>query len=55
MPPTHTSSPAPVTIWRPRIWFTVMPYFRQCGPPALVETLPPMEETIWLEGSGAKK
>ena len=32
----------------------VIPYLRQCGPPALVETLPPIEETIWLEGSGAK-
>ena len=32
----------------------VIPYFRQCGPPAFVETLPPMEETIWLDGSGAK-
>src|SRR5213594_4231073 len=31
-----------------------MPYLRQCGPPALVDTLPPMDETIWLEGSGAK-
>ena len=31
-----------------------MPYLRQWGPPALVETLPPMDETIWLEGSGAK-
>ena len=32
----------------------VIPYFRQCGPPALVETLPPIDDTIWLDGSGAK-
>ena len=30
----------------------VMPYFRQCMPPAFVETLPPMVETTWLPGSG---
>ena len=55
LPPTHTSSPVPVTSWRPSTWLVVMPYFRQCGPPAFVETLPPMEDTIWLDGSGAKK
>ncbi len=32
----------------------VIPYLRQCGPPAFVETLPPMDDTIWLDGSGAK-
>ncbi len=32
-----------------------MPYLRQCGPPALVEAFPPIEDTIWLDGSGAKK
>jgi hypothetical protein len=37
------------------MWFTVMPYLRQWGPPALVDALPPIDETIWLEGSGAKK
>src|SRR6059058_6674543 len=35
-------------------WLAVIPYLRQCGPPALVDTLPPMDDTIWLEGSGAK-
>src|SRR5262249_62280338 len=37
------------------MWLVVMPYLRQCGPPALVATLPPIDETIWLDGSGAKK
>ena len=37
------------------MWFTVIPYLRQWGPPAFVEAFPPMEDTIWLEGSGAKK
>src|ERR1700757_2108008 len=37
------------------MWLVVIPYFRQWGPPALVATLPPIDETIWLEGSGAKK
>src|SRR5436853_2547369 len=37
------------------MWLAVIPYLRQWGPPALVATLPPIEETIWLDGSGAKK
>src|SRR5262245_60842608 len=43
-----------MTISRPKTWLVVTPYLRQCGPPALVPTLPPIEDTIWLEGSGAK-
>ena len=31
-----------------------MPYFRQCAPPELKAMLPPMVQTDWLEGSGAK-
>ena len=31
----------------------VTPYARQCGPPAFVFTLPPIEEVCWLDGSGA--
>ena len=31
----------------------VTPYARQCGPPAFVLTLPPIEEVCWLDGSGA--
>ncbi|MNT55772.1 hypothetical protein D3C72_1930340 [compost metagenome] len=32
---------------------TVRPYFRQCTPPAFSATLPPMEQAICEEGSGA--
>jgi hypothetical protein len=34
-------------------WFVVKPYFRQWTPPEFSARLPPMEETIWLAGSGA--
>src|SRR5581483_11354250 len=36
-----------------RTWFEVTPYARQCGPPALVFTLPPIELVCCEEGSGA--
>ena len=29
------------------------PYLRQCTPPEFSATLPPMEQAIWLDGSGA--
>jgi hypothetical protein len=32
----------------------VKPYFRQWAPPEFSATLPPIVQTIWLEGSGAK-
>jgi hypothetical protein len=31
----------------------VKPYFRQCAPPEFSAMLPPIEQTIWLDGSGA--
>ena len=37
----------------PSMWLEVMPYFRQCAPPELKATLPPMVQIGWLEGSGA--
>ena len=36
-----------------RMLCTVRPYLRQCTPPEFSATLPPMEQAIWLEGSGA--
>jgi hypothetical protein len=27
--------------------------FRQCAPPEFSAMLPPIEQTIWLDGSGA--
>ena len=53
--PSVSTSPVPVTTSRPRTWCATFPYLRAWGPPALVAAFPPIEETIWLEGSGAKK
>ena len=50
--PSSTTSPSMVTT-RARTLCTVRPYFRQCTPPEFSATLPPMEQAIWLEGSGA--
>src|SRR5690606_15454149 len=54
-PPVQITSPLGSTTSRPRIWFEVTPYFRQCGPPELLATLPPMVQARCDEGSGAKK
>ncbi len=37
-----------------RTWALVTPSARQCGPPELLATLPPIEHVCWLLGSGAK-
>ena len=37
---------------RPSTWLTVKPYLRQCAPPEFSATLPPMEQTCWLDGIG---
>ena len=31
------------------------PYLKQCAPPEFSATLPPIVQTIWLDGSGGKK
>ena len=36
------------------MWAFVTPSARQCGPPELLATLPPIEHVCWLLGSGAK-
>ena len=36
------------------MWALVTPSARQCGPPELLATLPPIEHVCWLLGSGAK-
>src|SRR4051794_37633296 len=36
------------------MWALVTPSERQCGPPELLATLPPIEHVCWLLGSGAK-
>jgi hypothetical protein len=30
----------------------VKPYLKQCAPPEFSATLPPIVQTIWLDGSG---
>jgi hypothetical protein len=45
--PSGRTTSAPIT------WFVVKPYFRQWTPPEFSARFPPMEETIWLAGSGA--
>ena len=52
-PPRRSISPSMVTISIPMTLFVVSPYLRQCTPPEFSLTLPPMVQTIWLEGSGA--
>ena len=51
--PSQTSSPSGVTISSPITWCTVKPCLRQCAPPEFSATLPPTEQTTWLDGSGA--
>ena len=53
MPPISTSSPCGVTSSTPVTWLVVNPYLRQWAPPEFSATLPPMEHTCWLDGSGA--
>ena len=36
------------------MWLAVTPSARQCGPPELLATLPPIVHVCWLLGSGAK-
>ena len=49
----HTS-PDGSTTSRARMCAEVTPSDRQCGPPELFATFPPMVQLCWLEGSGAK-
>src|SRR4029077_10090869 len=52
--PSQVSSPDGVTTSRPVTWCTVNPCLRQCAPPEFSATLPPIEQTTWLDGSGAE-
>ena len=53
LPPIRMTSPSMVTISTPSTLFVVRPYFKQCTPPEFSAILPPIEQAIWLEGSGA--
>ncbi len=46
-------SPVISTISQPSTLLVVMPYFRQCTPPEFSATLPPIEQAICDDGSGA--
>ena len=52
--PNITTSPSAVTISTASTWLTVEPSARQCGPPELLATFPPMVQAAWEDGSGAK-
>ena len=51
-PPSVTTVPSCSTTTRPSTWLSVTPYLRQCGPPALVATLPPIVLTCCEDGIG---
>ncbi|CAB5026513.1 unannotated protein [freshwater metagenome] len=53
-PPSTTSEPSDRTTSQAKIWLDVTPSARQCGPPELFATFPPMVQLCWLLGSGAK-
>ncbi len=51
--PNSTTSPSTVTARTRSTLCKVRPYFRQCTPPEFSATLPPIEQAICEEGSGA--
>src|SRR2546427_6485701 len=53
-PPSCTTLLSGSTNSRPVTWLEVTPQASVCGPPEFSETLPPMVQDFWLEGSGAK-
>ncbi len=52
--PMRSSDPSGMTMSSASTCALVTPYARQCGPPAFVLTLPPIDDVCWLDGSGAK-
>ena len=50
--PTRVTVPSESTMSRASTCADVTPYARQCGPPAFVATLPPIDETCCEDGSG---
>ena len=52
-PPSMVTLPSGRTVSTASTWAAVTPYARQCGPPALVATLPPMVHACCDDGSGA--
>ena len=51
--PNTTTSPSIVTARTRSTLWTVRPYLRQCTPPEFSATLPPIEQAICEDGSGA--
>jgi hypothetical protein len=52
-PPSIVVDPSASTTSTARTWVAVTPDARQCGPPALVATLPPIVHACCDDGSGA--
>ena len=52
-PPSIATEPSASTTSIASTWVAVTPDARQCGPPALVATLPPMVHACCDDGSGA--
>ena len=52
-PPSTSTEPSGSTTSTASTWADVTPAARQCGPPALVPTLPPMLQACCDDGSGA--
>ena len=52
--PRTVTVPSASTTSRAMMWLAVTPSARQCGPPELFATLPPIVHVCWLLGSGAK-
>ena len=50
----RSTVPSGRTTSRATMWLAVTPSARQCGPPELFATLPPIVHVCWLLGSGAK-
>ena len=53
-PPSTVTVPSGNTTSMASTCAAVTPSARQCGPPELLATLPPIEHVCWLLGSGAK-
>jgi hypothetical protein len=52
-PPSRAVSPSGSTTSTASTWALVTPAARQCGPPALVATFPPIVQACCEDGSGA--
>ena len=54
-PPSTVTVPSGRTTSMATTCAEVTPSARQCGPPELLATLPPIVQACWEDGSGAKQ